>query len=98
MNNFFFLFFLNLKTNTRGGVVRVVRVGKFTISSNGVRIISAHGALLCNIVVKEKKKQGERKLQGSFPFDLFVVPETALLASATVLPQILRFGRDDSRV
>lgn len=98
MNNFFFLFFLNLKTNTRGGVVRVVRVGKFTISSNGVRIISAHRALLCNIVVKEKKKQGERKLRGSFPFDLFVVPETALLASATVLPQILRFGRDDSRV
>lgn len=36
-----------------------------------------------------KKKQGEESCEGAqnFPFDLFVVPETALLASATVLPR-----------
>lgn len=98
MNNFF-LSFLNLKINTREG--GECQAGKFTIFSNGLRIISAHGALLCNIVVKERKrKQGEESCEGAqnFPFDLFVVPETALLASATVLPQILQFGRDDSRV
>lgn len=84
MNNFFF--FLDLKTNTRGGECQAVRVGKFTIFSNGLRIISVHGALLCNI---GKKKQGEESCEGAqnFPFDLFVVPETALLASATVLPR-----------
>lgn len=61
MNNFFF--FLDLKTNTRGGECQAVRVGKFTIFSNGLRIISVHGALLCNIVVKEKRNKGRKAVR-----------------------------------
>lgn len=47
---------------------------------------------------RNKGKKARREGAQSFPFDLFVVPETTLLASADSSSPILQFGRDDSRV
>lgn len=98
MNNFFF--FLDLKTNTRGGECQAVRVGKFTIFSNGLRIISVHGALLCNIVVKEKRNKGRKAVRESseLPFWFIRCTGNSSLGFRHSSSPILRFGRDDSRV